>query len=360
LTLALDQDHCLHVSGNMHVVPLIYFRANKPWDVDSLEPVPHMTGQDESHVTYPTFQHDPEGRLIYSYRSGRSGQGNQIFNVYHETTHTWTRLFDQPLFDGEGKRNAYMAILDPSPATDNYYHAIWVWRDTPDASTNHDLSYMRSRDLQHWETIEGKPLTLPVTLDTPGVSVDPVPPQGGILNGGPQLGFGARHELIISYYKFDAQGNTQLYFARFEQGVWKLYQGSEWDYRWEPKGGGSLAAEVRVGPVRMLKDKMTIAISHPKYGSGLWEINPTTMRLKAKLGHGYSTETVPATYGKPQSTFPGIHVMWASDLNPVPGQMEYRLRWEALGPHRDRPVDPPLPAPSMLQVLEIPKHLDGQ
>lgn len=27
---------------------------------------------------------------------------------------------------------------------DNWYHVWWVWRDTHDYSTNHDLSYMKS------------------------------------------------------------------------------------------------------------------------------------------------------------------------------------------------------------------------
>ncbi len=31
---------------------------------------------------------------------------------------------------------------------DNWYHVWWVWRDTPDCSTNHDLSYMKSPDLK--------------------------------------------------------------------------------------------------------------------------------------------------------------------------------------------------------------------
>ena len=51
VTLVVDAANHLHVSGNMHNVPLIYFRSEKPLDAASLRPVKSMTGDREAHVT---------------------------------------------------------------------------------------------------------------------------------------------------------------------------------------------------------------------------------------------------------------------------------------------------------------------
>lgn len=55
VTMALDSKGYVHVAGNMHVVPLIYFRSTRPGDAASLVRVPAMTGHNEMHVTYPLF-----------------------------------------------------------------------------------------------------------------------------------------------------------------------------------------------------------------------------------------------------------------------------------------------------------------
>ena len=71
--------------------------------------------------------------------------GDQFFNVYDPASRTWRRLLDEPLFTGEGQRNAY--FHGPVRDAAGGFHLCWVWRDTPDCATNHDLSYARSADL---------------------------------------------------------------------------------------------------------------------------------------------------------------------------------------------------------------------
>ena len=113
-------------------------------------------------MTYPVFLKDSAGRLMLKYRDGGSGNGNEIYNVYDTATSTWRHLLATALVDGEGKRNAY--FVGPTLGPDGFFHLAWVWRDTPDAETNHDLSYARSRDLVRWERSDGSPLKLPITL----------------------------------------------------------------------------------------------------------------------------------------------------------------------------------------------------
>ena len=341
VTMAFDAEGYLHVAGNMHVVPLVYFRSTRPYDITSLEPVHRMTGLQEAKCTYPRFLNGPNDELIFTYRDGRSGNGDQIYNIYDLRTKTWKRLLDTPLTDGESKRNAY--LQGPFRGPDGYFHLVWVWRESPDASTNHDLSYARSKDLLHWETSTGKPLHLPMRLQTAEI-VDPIPMQGGTLNGGSRTVFDSAGRLIIAYYKFDAHGNTQIYAARLEAGKWVIRQISDWDYRWEPKGGGSIINDLNFDgfsaePGGMLQ----LQYWHRKYGFGAWLLQESDLQVKS--GTEYRRGW-PESLEKPESSFPGIKVRFLSSGR-------YLLRWETLEPNRDRPREGPLPGPSMLRLYEL-------
>jgi len=348
VTMALDRNNSLHVSGNMHAVPLVYFRGGEPLDIDSVEPVNRMVGNREQRVTYPRFYSGPDGELLFCYRDGSSGNGDNLINVFDEASGTWRRYLDTPLMQGNGIMNAYMG--GPKKGPDGYYNLTWVWRNSPDASTNHDLSYMRSLDLIHWETIDGKPVKLPVTIKTPGVIVDPVPVKGGILNGAGAVGFDLSGQPLISYFKYDVRGNTQLYLARFENGAWKHYQASNWDYRCDFSGGGSFVAPIRVGAVECQDGKMVISFWHIKYGYGNRAIDPETMRLAAEVPKP-RVAAESSKLDKVESSFPGMIVHWSPDLGTASDGRKYRLRWEALSQNRDRPRNPPWPPPSMLRVV---------
>ncbi|MBS1825366.1 MAG: BNR repeat-containing protein [Acidobacteria bacterium] len=340
VTMALDRAGFLHVSGNMHVAPLVYFRSTKPGDIDSLEQVKEMVGSEESRCTYPRFLRGASGELLFTYRDGRSGSGNQIYNVYDEESRRWRRLLDQPLTDGEGKSNAYFA--DPVLGPDGYFHLVWVWRNTPDCSTNHDLTYARSKDMAHWETSAGKPLALPIRVSSAEI-VDAVPVQGGMINGNTRIGFDAKKRPVITYHKFDGKGRTQIYNARLEGGAWKIYQSSDWDYRWEFSGGGTIHFEIRVGAVRVEKGALLLEYSHDKYGSGVWRLDETTLR---PMETRTAAEEFPPEWLKPGRDGMQVRVQRGK------GDGRYVLRWETLGPNRDRPRAGDVPAPTMLRLYE--------
>jgi len=353
ITMAEDDAGCLHVAGNMHAVPLVYFRMRRPDDIHSLQQVPAMVGREEDRCTYPIFMPGSHHELIFTYRFGRSGNGDQYFNTYDTRTQTWRRLLDTPLTSGGGKMNAYFSHFTPGP--DGRFHVVWVWRDSGNAATNHDLTYARSLDLVHWETSTGHPLTLPITLAT-GEIVAPVPAHGGIINGGCALGFDGQGRVIVSYMKYDAAGNSQLYVARRDPTGWQSHQISAWSYRWDFQGGGSLAREIEVSPVTALPDgNLLLPYHHVTYGSGAFLINAESLN---SLGLYHPPAAPPGTrHGNPnlnhlQSAFPGMQVRWTGDLGgPAEQGVSYRLRWETLGPNRDQLRTGELPPPSMLQIV---------
>lgn len=351
LVMAVDASGHLHLAGNMHNNGLTYYRTREPGVMASFVQVPAMTGRDEDRCTYPLFFTCADGRLLFRYRSGESGNGDWMTNAYDTATQTWRRHVDTLLFDGEGERNAYP--LAPVMGPDGFFHVSWVWRETPDCSTNHALCHARTRDFIHWETSGGTPLTLPITLTTPDVAVDPVPVKGGILNGNGRIGFDSKQRPVLSYLKYDAAGNSQAYLARFEGARWRIVPLTAWDHRHEFSGVGTLGrAEITLDAVQpAAPGEFGLGFSHVKFGSGVWVIDEDSLRV---LRTEPTPPTVPPGFWKIESPFPGMRPSVATDTgsSPVPRQ-RFVLRWETLPANRDKPRDKPWPEPSMLRVVEL-------
>lgn len=346
---ALDRDGQLHVAGNMHNVPLTYYRTSVVGDVTSLTRIPSMVDPDtEQSETYPGFMYDGSGALIYTYRGGVSGAGATYYNIYDETSRTWSRLLDQPLFDGQGAGNSYPS--GPKLGPDGRFHLVWVWRDTGDAATNHTLCYARSTDLLHWETAGGVPLSLPLVASTSGVVVDPIPVYRGLLNGNPTIGFDAENRLLLSYYKLDKNLHTQAYVARpLRRDRWDITQISHWTGRYWAEGIGYIPTPPSLSAVGTLADgnlQMTYSYTSATDSySGTWIMDPDTLQPFTEA-HQAATQ-LPAELTTVRSTFPGMGVQLRNDFGSAGvASQRYVLRYEAL----PAPITGTQPDPSQLQV----------
>jgi len=352
IALYVDSLNYIHVSGNMHVVNLVYFKSSKPGDIHSMQPLHRMVGNLENRVTYPHFIIGPTGQVLYHYRLGSSGDGFEVYNVLNQKTQTWTRFLDKPLIDGGGQTNAYMNGPDRGP--DGFYHMIWVWRETPDCSTNHTLSYAKSRDLKTWESADGQKVSIPITMKDSMFIVDPAPVKGGLLNGGSRLSFDSQHRPMIGYYKYDKKGNTQLYMTRFEGGRWHCEQLTNWNFRWDFKGGGSLgSSEVSVErPV--MGEKGTIVFPYWQKDEDRMNmiIDEKTLKpIRAEKRHDDMDPILKVT-----SKFPGMRTRVIYDSNSKAGAKTlYMLRWETLPANRDTMRTGVNPPPFKLQLLELKK-----
>ncbi|MCC5931661.1 MAG: BNR repeat-containing protein [Cyclobacteriaceae bacterium] len=350
VTIALDKEGYIHLSGNMHVHPLTYFRSTAPYDISSMEQIHAMVGTEESRCTYPKFLTNREGELLFHYRDGSSGSGNEIYNMYSTENKSWRRLLDTPLTDGLGLMNAYQS--QPKLYEDDWYHMYWVWRDTPDCETNHDLSYMKSKDLKQWYSAFGDPIQLPATLEQKALIVDPIPPGGGIINLAARLSLDEHLRTVMAYHKYDENGNLQLYVASAGENDWSYTQITDWDYRWEFSGRGSIVFEVRLGDFIRRKDgRYELGYNHVKYGEGTLLLDKNFQRI----GEVLKPEN-PFSNLEPEGDFPGLEIRTARDDGKAPEGMKYMLKWETLPSNRDRPYPEPWPAPSLLYlyVLEQP------
>jgi hypothetical protein len=346
LRLALDREGCLHVAGNMHVDPLVYYRTRAPFDVATLERIDRMTGEREARCTYPVFFHDGAGELMFRYRDGSSGNGADLYNRYDGATHTWRRVIDTPLLDGQGDRNAY--ALDPVLGPDGRFHLVWMWRDTPDCATNNRLCYARSRDFVHWETSRGEPLALPITIANAEV-IDPAKPGEGLINMTFNLGFDAARRPVVVYHRYDARKKSQAFVARPREAApsgWDVRQISAWDFTWAFSGGGSIPAEVKLGAPRLERDgTLLVDFSTEAAGAGRWRLRGDSLEPIAQLPA--AATTLPAALMR---AVDGREVQTVSARSAV---RRWLLRWETLPRNRDRPRAT-VPAPTELRLYELP------
>lgn len=343
VVLAVDSAGFVHVAGNMHGDPLVYYRSERPRDVSTLRPG-RMIGSEERRVTYPRFVRNSDGELFFHYRDGRSGKGVRIFNRWDPATRRWSRHLERPLFDGLGRSSAY--LTGPLPGPDGRFHLVWVWRDTPSGATNHDLSYARSADLAHWETAAGDPLELPLTPSAKAAIVDPVPVGGGLAGVGFNIGWDGGGRPVVNYLKYDPEGASQVYNARWGSTGWRIHRTSDWSWRWELDVNGSLEHSIVTDPVRVDEDgRLLQRFRHRESGSGDWLLDPDSLRPVETL----PLPAVVEELRRPESTVAGMEVrqpVWDRDGR-------YLLRWETLSHNRDRRRAGPPPPPTMLRVLRL-------
>lgn len=354
ITLAEDNKGFIHLSGNMHADPLTYFRSEKPYDISTLVQHHTMVGPNEKRSTYPKFMLTKEQELIFHYRDGGSGNGNEIYNRYDTQNMEWSRMLDVPLTDGQGLMNAYQS--QPQLREDGWYHVYWVWRDTPDCSTNHDLSYMKSPDLQSWYDAFGNPIVLPATLDQKSLIVDPIPPKGGIINLAAKLLLDQNQKPVFTYHKYDAAGNLQLYIAQLKDQKWEHKQITHWDYRWEFSGNGSIQGEFKIRNfAKRPNDFYELSYWHIKYGDGILlldkNFDPVGKVVKELplFASNRFEKRIPT-----EGSYKGLNVVSAHDIGkPEEPGVRYVLKWEALDRFRDKPRPKPWPKPSKLYLYKM-------
>lgn len=335
VVMAIDGEGILHLAGNMHASPLRYYRSTTPLDPATMRRVDVMTGKNEDEVTYPKFFLQPDGTLIFSFRHGRSGNGDIYFNAWSPSLQQWQRTTDKPLLSGEGIANPYMhgPVLGP----DGLFHACWVWRWTPEADTNHSLCYARSADLQVWTDSLGTPLSLPITQQTSeiiaGVSVGQ-----GLINNNHLIGFDAVKRPMITCHRNDEKGNTQLFISRLEGDRWICRQITDWPYRWVFTGRGSLHFEITFLPALSIGDGLIVQeYEHSKLGVGSIILDEETLK---PIGTAPVSMLRPQDSRSPSDSRIPLRRNIAFEWGRLLGDDRFpALVWDSLPENRDHPQD---------------------
>jgi hypothetical protein len=196
ISIMADGDGFLHVAWDHHNTSLRYCRSIAPGSLELTSEM-KMTGIEEQRVTYPEFYKLKNGNLIFFYRSGESGKGNLVINHYDLKTKKWSVL-QEDLIDGEGERSAYwQACID----VQGTIHVAWVWRESADVSSNHDLCYARSKDGgKTWERTTGLQYQLPITAGTAEYALK-IPQESELINQTSISADSAGFPFIATYWR---------------------------------------------------------------------------------------------------------------------------------------------------------------
>ncbi|KAF2510550.1 BNR repeat-containing protein [Flavobacterium foetidum] len=214
ISIAIDSDGYLHVSWDHHDTRLRYAKSKKPFSLELGEEIA-MTGVDENKVTYPEFHNLSNGNLLFCYRSGASGRGNLVIKSYDVKTKQWTSLQNN-LLDGENQRSAYWQMC----IGEKGIYISWVWRESWDVSTNHDICYAFSADGgKTWQKSTGEKYILPITKATAEHAWE-VPQNSSLINQTAMTVDDKGNPYITTYW--DNTGIPQYKVVYLADGKWNL------------------------------------------------------------------------------------------------------------------------------------------
>jgi hypothetical protein len=216
ISLIVDGEGFLHISWDHHGNALNYAKSLRPGSLD-LGPKIGMTGLKETNVTYPEFYTLADGNLLFLYRDGASGNGNLMMNRYDVKSKIWKQVQDG-LIDGEGKRNAYWQMAVDAGGT---IHLSWVWRESADVASNHDMAYARSKDGgRSWEKSTGEKYALPITLAT-AECVRKIPQQRELINQTSMYADAQGRPFIATYWREQGESVPQYQVIYHDGANWQ-------------------------------------------------------------------------------------------------------------------------------------------
>ncbi|MCG8310190.1 MAG: BNR repeat-containing protein [Cytophagales bacterium] len=229
-----DGEGYLHVAWDHHNHPLRYAVSLEPESME-LGHRRSMTGKMERQVTYPEFYKLKNGDLIFMFRDGVSGSGNLVMNYYNLGKKKWQRVQDN-LIDGEGARNAYWQMAVDDPGT---IHLSWVWRETGDVATNHDLCYARSRDYgKSWENSRGEKYVLPINAANAEYALL-IPQNSNLINQTSMTADRDGNPYIATYFRGQNEKATQYKVIYNIDGKWRSSTVSQRKTKFDLAGGGT-------------------------------------------------------------------------------------------------------------------------
>jgi hypothetical protein len=248
------EDGTIHLSFDHHVNNLRYRRsvaglANQPtttaWNASMFGPtLDRFNGSAAlAQVTYPRFIPTPSGKLLFTYRFGGSGGGDEMLYEYSGTTSAWTTVGQYTTRSGSytgtfasgNDRNAYfdMTVFDST----GRLHATWCWRETPDASSNHDLLYAYSDDVgRTWRNQLGAQIAVGgssfIGVNSPGILGWSIPQSRNYINNSAMTTDRQGRVHVVAWHLPDAEPNQTFnqavtsksrfhHYWRGTDGVWR-------------------------------------------------------------------------------------------------------------------------------------------
>lgn len=234
ISIMVDGAGYLHMSWDHHGHQLRYCRSKAPGSLELTDKMP-MAGKNENRVTYPEFYRLPEGDLLFFYRDGLSGRGNVMMNHYDVAKQKWTQR-QNAFVSGEGKRNAYWQVCADTQGT---IHLSWVWRESGNVATNHDMAYAKSIDQgKTWLKTNGEPYQLPITAATAEYAAR-IPQRSELINTTGMCADAEGRPYIATYWRSEGSEVPQYRLIFHDGSEWKVSQISDRNTPFSLSGGGT-------------------------------------------------------------------------------------------------------------------------
>lgn len=337
ISIAVDGDGFLHLAWNHHNTRLQYCRSTRPGALELSGEMP-MLGDKEERVTYPEFHNLPDGNLVFLYRDGASGNGNLMLNRYDVKTKKWTRLQDG-LISGEGQRNAYwqMAI-----DVKGVLHLSWVWRESPDVATNHDLCYAKSTDGgKTWQKSSGEKYLLPITAKSAEYVIR-IPQGSELINQTSMSADRNGRPYIATYWRPQGTKVPQYHVVYHDGKQWRTTQVTQRTTPFSLAGGGTRRIpisrpQIVVNSIRgksevvvIFRDsergnRVSVAVC-ADLGAGRWSISDLTNESVGMWEPSYD----PVVWSKRKELHLFVQMVGQGEgeqLENIPAQMVSILEW---------------------------------
>ncbi|MCU4163424.1 LamG-like jellyroll fold domain-containing protein [Carboxylicivirga caseinilyticus] len=188
-------------------------------------------------VTYPRFISKPDGNLLFEYRSGNSGDGNSHLYEYNgEWTYIGEYMHGRTGTSTDySSKCGYINGLHYTPGGTRL-HVSLVWRETPTASTNHEVYYAYSDDDgRTWYDCDDNLIATtgvtPLHYDMEGFKILSVGQNRGLINQEGQAVDSDGNIHILQSYMLDSEGDdSNWYNSRVKAYLRHIYrdENGEW------------------------------------------------------------------------------------------------------------------------------------
>ncbi len=266
ISLGIDGKGVLHMVWDLHGHKLRYAQSTAPRSLEMGGEM-SMTGENEARVTYPQFFNLPDGDLLFLYRDGSSGNGNAMLNRYDVQSRKWQKV-QHPLVAGGGRRNAYINPL----AIDKKggIHLSWVWRDTGDVATNHDVSYAYSPDQgKTWQKSTGEKYQLPITIENAEVAWK-VPTNSELINQTSMTVDANDRPVVATYWRAAGTEVPQYQIVWHDGQKWRHNQVGNRKTPFRLSGGGTKRIPIsRPQVVAGAKNEIYVIFRDEERGNGI-------------------------------------------------------------------------------------------
>ncbi len=260
-------DGTLHVAFDHHGDDLHYIRSVSelvtnpdvvPWAKSSFNHVSDRLGNTFlTEVTYPRFITTPNGNMLFEYRYGASGNGDQ--RLFEYTGYgRWTEIgtYINGISDGI---NAYPHGLE---YRGNRLHMTWSYRSSPNAATNFNLYYIYSDDDgRTWKNNAGFRVAVtgssPVRRSTEGIRVWSIPQNRGLINQEHMtVDHMGRVHVLLSHMSDTQSDDTNFVSARRK---------SEFFHYWRNTDGIWSRNSLGLGVIKNFRGKLAVSPNNDLY-----------------------------------------------------------------------------------------------